>query len=103
MRAISQVKKLKDKDNIGCNKRLTFMLKKYNNHECRVYRRVRWEDDKKKRKYKDWKIKVVQLQEPKSWDYLVVYKLPCSLKYIEQFLQEKLKLQYLENVIPNPI
>ena len=37
------------------------MLKNYENHQCNVYRRVRWvdENDFKKGKYNDWKIKVI--------------------------------------------
>ena len=105
MRAISQVKKLKEKDRMGCNKRIEFMLKRYEHHQCRVYRRIRWVDeaDFKKGKYKDWKVKVTQLTEPKSWDYLVVYKLPCSLKYVEEFIQKTMRVDFEKHVFPHPI
>jgi hypothetical protein len=45
---------------MGCNKKLEFMLRNYKNHQCRVYKRIRWVDetDFRKGKYKDWKVKV---------------------------------------------
>jgi hypothetical protein len=69
---------------------------------CRVYRRIRWADKTHTRKYKDWKIKVIQARisdeekdpmkkshlipvEPNSWDYIVMHKLPCKLSEIEAY------------------
>ena len=85
----------KESTKIGCNNEITFFLDNYKlythksesntgltetgTYECRVYRRVRWLDEKKKKKYKDWKIKVIQMKEPKSMDYVVMHKLPCKL------------------------
>ena len=46
---------------IGCNLRHEFMLREEQGLWCKIYRRVRWEDGSQRRKYKDWKIKVVQL------------------------------------------
>jgi hypothetical protein len=46
---------------------------------CKIYRRVRWLDDTETSKVKDWKIKLIQMEEPKDMDYIVVRKLPCPL------------------------
>jgi len=46
------------------------------------------------RKYKDWKIKVEQINPPKSSDYLVIYKLPCRLSKLEAFLRKNLTVSH---------
>lgn len=55
------------------------------------------------RKYKDWKIKVEQINPPKSSDYLVVYKLPCSLSKLEAFLRKNLTVTHETSARPAPI
>ena len=55
------------------------------------------------RKYKDWKIKVEQINPPKSSDYLVVYKLPCSLSKLEAFLRKNLTVTHETSARPEPI
>jgi len=66
---------------------------------------VRWEEATKEgpktfsskegmRKYKDWKIKVEQINPPKSSDYLVIYKLPCRLSKLEAFLRKNLTVSH---------
>jgi hypothetical protein len=66
---------------MGCilRHRFWFDPEKFPGHECKVYRRVRWTNKEKKEKYKDWKVKILQHNEPKSMDYLVVHKLPTKL------------------------
>ena len=46
-------------DGVCCNLKLEFDLKKHPGFKCKVYRRIRWEKDDKKRKVYDWKIKVM--------------------------------------------
>lgn len=47
-------------DKIGCNLKLQFLLRKYPNHLCKVYKRLRYQDpEKREGLVKDWKIKVV--------------------------------------------
>ena len=62
-------KEVPNMDIMGCIVKKEFYLEDnrvnrglgYRQHLCKVYRRIRWEDPKtKKRKYKDWKIKVIQ-------------------------------------------
>jgi hypothetical protein len=55
------------------------------------------------RKYKDWKIKVEQINPPKSSDYLVVFKLPCSLSKLEAFLRKNLTVTLETEARPEPI
>ena len=40
---------------------------------------MRWTNETENEKYKDWKIKIIQLIEPKQFDYLVCHKLPVKL------------------------
>lgn len=71
---------IKPSSPIGCNLKHKFYIEKLGKgHLCKVYRRIRWADAAQTRKYKDWKIKVLQEEEPCSMDYLVVHKLPCKL------------------------
>ena len=87
---------------IGCNLKLEFALTK--ELWCKVYRRVRWEDlDKKNRKYKDWKVKVLINDRRDIFDYLVVYKLPCRLSEMKQKLRANLKVEMNNKVIPPAI
>ena len=55
------------------------------------------------KKYKDWKIKVEQINAPKSSDYLVVYKLPCSLSKLQAFLMKNLTVTHEPSARPRPI
>lgn len=75
---------------------------------------VTWQEDTKEgqadlsstngmRKYKDWKIKVEQINPPKSSDYLVVYKLPCSLSKLQAFLRNNLTVTHEASARPSPI
>tara|TARA_B110000285_G_C14877363_1_gene492158 strand:- start:53 stop:448 length:396 start_codon:yes stop_codon:yes gene_type:complete len=75
---------------------------------------VKWQEETKEgpktfsstkgmRKYKDWKIKVEQINPPKSSDYLVVYKLPCSLSKLEAFLRKNLTVTHETSARPKPI
>ena len=51
---------IKPTSEIGCNLKHKFYLEKLGpGHLCKVYRRIRWADKAKTRKYKDWKIKVL--------------------------------------------
>lgn len=61
-----------------------------NSYSCRVYKRVRYENESRQRRVHDWKIKITQLEEPKSWDYLVVRRLPCEVKKIQKLLKKEL-------------
>ena len=87
---------------MGCVLKREFYIKDAKNPEkvdkdlmfkCRVYRRIRYDTDDQGqhlaegRKVYDWKVKVMQMQEPFSLDYIVVKRLPCKLKYIESHLQ----------------
>jgi hypothetical protein len=81
---------------MGCILQMDFELRHYPRHRCRVYKRIRWEDETtKKRKVHDWKIKVIQ-----SWDYLVVRPLPCALSTVEEHIQEHLGIQFNKRIIP---
>ena len=100
----------KDHTEIGCNRKLAFYLKSNRINKlgegylCRVYRRVRWLDSTQKKKYKDWKIKVIQENEPKSMDYLVIHKLPCKLSQLEAYLQaDTLKVELEHKCTPKSI
>ena len=86
---------------MGCVLQFEFGLKHYPRYRCRVYRRIRWEDETtKKRKIKDWKIKVIQQDGAESWDYLVVRRLPCPLASVEEHLQNHLGIQLNKRIIP---
>ena len=91
-------------DGIGCNLKLQFLLDRYPNHLCKVYKRYRYQDqEKKERIVKDWKIKVVQLDGARSEDYIVVRRLPCTLSDIEGILQMTLGVQHNRRIVPNTI
>lgn len=77
-------------------------------YKCRVYRRVRWIDDKKKdRKYKDWKIKVIQEEEPKTWDIMFLHRLPCKNNFesVKNHLRDNRNFKVFMNeyCLPRPI
>jgi len=46
---------------MGCilRKEFPFNPDEFPHHVCKVYRRVRWVDAEKTRKYKDWKVKIL--------------------------------------------
>lgn len=86
---------------MGCVLQMEFELRHYPRHRCRVYRRIRWEDETtKKRKVHDWKIKVIQLDGAQSWDYLVVRRLPCPLAAVQEHIQEHLGIQLNKRIMP---
>jgi len=88
----------------GCWLRHSFYLKGFTKpHLCKVYRRIRWLNEDLNIKYKDWKIKVLQETEPKSWDYLILHKLPTRLRNIEKFLHNHLEVVMENMVCPEPI
>jgi hypothetical protein len=76
----------------GCVLKKEFRMINYPGHLCKVYRRIRWEDDTKERRVYDYKIKVRQLIEPFSEDYIVLKRLPCMISQIQEFVHHKLKV-----------
>jgi hypothetical protein len=70
---------------------------------CRIYKRIRWQDDTQKVKVKDWKIEVIQLTGAKSSDYLVVRRLPCPVNQIEDLIQNSLGIQFNKRIVPPTI
>jgi hypothetical protein len=63
---------------IGCHLRKEFEVTMESiDYKCKVYKRCRWLDENEKIKVKDYKVKMSQIEEPKSNDYIVLYKLPC--------------------------
>lgn len=89
---------------LGCDKKLEFMLSRHPGHLCKVYKRIRYLDPKtKKTKVHDWKIKVVQLKEPHSEDYLVLKRLPCRLYEVEEYIQRFLGVRFNKRIIPNSL
>ena len=89
---------------MGCNLKVQFLLERYPNHLCKVYKRYRYQDqEKKERIVKDWKIKVVQRDGARSEDYIVVRRLPCTLSDIEDILQKTLEVQHNRRIVPNTI
>lgn len=106
--AVPEPAPYKEPSQLGCVLRHKFYLKGPGaglppGHLCKVYRRIRWLDKEKTRKYKDWKVKVLQEEEPRSMDYLVVHKLPCKLSQIEQFLEKTLLVTLEHRCTPHPI
>lgn len=86
---------------MGCILQMDFELRHYPRHRCRIYKRIRWEDETtKKRRVHDWKIKVVQQDGAQSSDYLVVRRLPRPLSAIEEHIQEHLSIQFNKRIIP---
>lgn len=90
-------------DGMGCNLKLQFLLARYPNHLCKVYKRYRYQDEEKERIVKDWKIKVVQLDGALSEDYIVVRRLPCTSSDVERILQTTLEVQHNKRIVPNTI
>lgn len=61
-------------------------------YKCKVYRRIRWVDEAlKTEKYKDWKIKVIQEEEPKTWDIMFLHRLPTynNFESVKSYLTDK--------------
>ena len=88
---------------LGCLLKLKFLLRRYPYHLCKVYKRIRYQDDSKQVKVHDWKVKVIQLVEPHAEDYLVVRKMPCPLSHVEEEIQANLAVRFNNRVNPNPI
>ena len=86
---------------MGCILQMDFELRHYPRHRCRVYKRIRWEDETTKtRKVYDWKIEVIQKDGAQSSDYLVVRWLPCALSAVEEHIQEHVGIQFNKRIIP---
>lgn len=90
-------------DGMGCNLKVQFLLDRYPNHLCKVYKRYRYQDEEKERIVKDWKIKVIQLDGARSEDYIVVRRLPCTPSDVEDILQTTLEVQHNKRIVPNTI
>jgi len=71
---------------IGCIELKRFYLNNFSRHLCKIYKRVRFTDNSKTTKVHDYKIKVIQEQEPKSFDYIVLRRLPRSLDQINSYV-----------------
>jgi predicted phosphatase len=88
---------------IGCNELMRFHLKGNNQLLCKIYKRTRYVDDSKTRKVHDYKIKVVQECEPKSFDYIVLRRLPRSLEKIQPYVNKYLHVKLNKRIVPHPI
>lgn len=91
---------------IGCNLKREFVLDEKRQHLCKIYRRVRWVDEGRKQKYKDWKIKVLlphRVGGALVYDYLVVHKLPCKLSELPARLKAGLQVHLNDQVKPDVI
>ena len=89
---------------LGCDKKLEFMLNRHSDHLCKVYKRIRFLDpETRKTKVHDWKIKVVQLKEPHSEDYLVLKRLPCRLEEAQSYINKFLGVRFNKRIIPNSL
>jgi uncharacterized membrane protein len=86
----------------GCIELLRFYLKGHQRHLCKIYKRIRDNEDKT-RKVHDYKIKVVQELEPKTFDYIVLRRLPKSLEKIKGYLQTHLHVKFNKRIVPHPI
>jgi hypothetical protein len=91
-------------DRIGCNLKLQFLLQRYPNHLCKVYKRLRYTNPAKREGIvRDWKIKVLQLDSPHSEDYIVFRRLPCLMAHVEGVIQRTLEVRHNKRIIPSTI
>ena len=76
---------------------------------CKVYNRKTFNKEDPRRPFYDYKIKVIQMAKPKSWDYVVLRKLPIDLRTEQDFkdLEEEIKKNFFVQlnrfVKPSPI
>lgn len=92
-----------DKLGIGEHLFLEFELWNYQQHWCRVYKRIRRCTESSKLIVKDWYLQVIQMTAPHSSDRIIFRRLPLPLEMLEECIQNTLAVFHNQKIYPHPI
>ena len=93
----------KPQSDIGCTLKTEFEMQDDNQerYHCQIYKRIRL--DSNNRRVHDWKLQVSLVEARVRYDYLVMRRLPCSIREVRKHVQSNLLVDIDRDLEPHLI